>query len=298
MHPVQGPVSPGPEPAPTPAPAPNNDLFQEFIRTCIERVKDQAPAALAAPATTARDNTDRLFKPQNPDIYYGNLHIECYYFYQQCEDHFKVAELLGHKRTFFAAGFLKDRILNWWQQHKACMQRNQLAPITWDVFKAFLRKSLGESNAFVGHVWSKLKRNAQHSLEEVQDWATHLEHYQSILLEFDANNTSQIGQLGRTFYDGLMPSIKLCITNIGEDIPWEDLIIAANKAEARAKIQESTHLDQWCPKEKSPLKISLNFRDDQAKKTKATLLQAKASLPTSNQSRTSEKIRKEKKEKW
>ncbi len=153
--------------------------------------RTQAPAAPAVPAAQpaeARDDTDRLFKPRNPDLYYGNSHMECYYFCQQCEDHFEFAGSLGHKRVAFAARFLKDCILNWWQQHKTRMQRNQLAPMTWNKFKAFLRKSLGESNAFVGHVWSKLRGDTQHQLEEVQDWAAHLKHLQSILLEFDANN--------------------------------------------------------------------------------------------------------------
>ncbi len=125
------------------------------MRTCIERVRDQAPAApaaLAAPAAKARDDIDRPLNPRNPDLYYGHLHMECSYFCQQCEDDFEVAGSLGHKRVFFAAGFLKDHILNRWQQHKTCMQRNRLAPMTWDDFKAFLRKNLGESNAFVGHV--------------------------------------------------------------------------------------------------------------------------------------------------
>ncbi len=104
--------------------------------------------------------------------------------------------------------------------------------MTWDEFKAFLRKSLGESNAFVGHVWSKLRGDAKHQLEEVQDWAAHLEYFQSILLKYDANNAPGEGQLGQTFYDGLRPSIKLWIADIREDMPWDDLIRAANKAEA------------------------------------------------------------------
>ncbi len=142
--------APGPVPAPAPTPAPAlNDRFQEFMRTCIEKVRDQAPAA---PATEVRDDTDRPLKPRNPNLYYGNLHIECYYFCQQCKDHFEIAGSLGHKRVPFVVGFLKDRILNQWQQYKTRMQCNRLAPITWDKFKAFLRKSLGESNAFVGHV--------------------------------------------------------------------------------------------------------------------------------------------------
>ncbi len=44
--------------------------------------------------------------------------------------------------------------------------------------------------------------------------------------------------------------------------------------------------------------MSLNSRDDQAKKAKATLLQAKASFPASDQLEAPEKIRKEKKKKW
>ncbi len=124
------------------------------MRTCIEKVRDQAPAAPAAPAAEARDDTDRPLKPRNPDLYYGHSHMECYYFCQQCEDHFEVAGSLGHKHVSFASGFLKDHILNRWQQHKTRMLRNRLASMTWDEFKAFLRKSLGESNAFVGHVWS------------------------------------------------------------------------------------------------------------------------------------------------
>ncbi len=44
--------------------------------------------------------------------------------------------------------------------------------------------------------------------------------------------------------------------------------------------------------------MSLNSRDDQAKKAKATFPQAKASPLASDQSEVPEKIRKEKKKKW
>ncbi len=145
------------------------------MRTYIKRVQDQALAAPATPAAEARDDTNRPLKPRNPDLYYGNSYLECYYFCQQCKNHYEVAGSLGHQRIPFAVGFLKDRIRNRWQQHKTCMQRNQLAPMTLNEFKAFLRKSLGESNAFVGHVWSKLRGDAQYQLEEVQDWAAHPE---------------------------------------------------------------------------------------------------------------------------
>ncbi len=85
------------------------------MRTCIKKVRDQALAALTAPAPEVRDNPDRPLKLQNPDLYYGHLHIECYYFCQQCEDYFEVAGSLGHKRLPFATCFFKDCIVNKWQ---------------------------------------------------------------------------------------------------------------------------------------------------------------------------------------
>ncbi len=131
-RPALGPEAPvlGPVPTPAPAPmAPPNDLFQEFIQTSLKRIQDQAPAVPAALVAEAKDNTDRPLKPWNPDLYYGHSHMECYYFCQQCEDHFEVTGSLGYKRIPFAVGFLKDRILNQWQQHKTRMQCNQLAPM-------------------------------------------------------------------------------------------------------------------------------------------------------------------------
>ncbi len=84
-RPVIGPPTPGPvtTPALIPATVPNNDFFQEFMWTCIERVRAQALAALATPAPDVEvtNDTDRPLKPRNSDLYYGNLHIECYYFY-------------------------------------------------------------------------------------------------------------------------------------------------------------------------------------------------------------------------
>ena len=46
-------------------------------------------------------------------------------------------------------------------------------------------------------------------------------------------------------------------------MPWDNLVSTANKAEAKAKIEGSTHLDQRCHKRKQPLKMSLNSQDNQ-----------------------------------
>ncbi len=123
--------------------------------TYIEKVRDQASAAPAVPttpATEAKDDINRPLKPRNLNLYYSYLHMECYYFCQQCKDHFEVASLLGHKCISFITAFLKDHILKRWQQYKTRMQRNRLAFMTWDKFEAFLKKSQGESNVFVDQV--------------------------------------------------------------------------------------------------------------------------------------------------
>ena len=80
--------------------------------------------------------------------------------------------------------------------------------MTWAEFKAFLRKNLRDSRAFVDGIWSKLKRDSQYQLEEVQDWAAHLEYLQSILLEFDNAGAPGESYLIRFFREGLRLSIR------------------------------------------------------------------------------------------
>ena len=48
--------------------------------------------------------------------------------------------------------------------------------MTWAKFKAFFWKNLGDSQAFIDGIWSKLKRDSQYQLKEVQDWTAHLEY--------------------------------------------------------------------------------------------------------------------------
>lgn len=43
-------------------------------------------------------------------------------------------------------------------------------------------------------------------------------------------------KLGRYFYDSFRPSIKLWIADIGDEFSWDNLVDAANKAEARTNI--------------------------------------------------------------
>ncbi len=75
--------------------------------------------------------------------------MECYNFCQQCEDHFAIYGATGPNRIPFAAFFLRDRINFRWQQHKRKLEAESLVPISWDEFKAFLCKALGDFRAFV-----------------------------------------------------------------------------------------------------------------------------------------------------
>lgn len=102
-----------------------------------------------------------------------------------------------------------------------------------------------------------MRGDSQHQLEEVQDWAAHLEHLQSILVEFDADCAPLEGQLCRTFYDGLRPSIKLWIDEVGrQQLSWDELVTAANRAEVKARIHNNHH-------RKRPLKLTLKDSGEQ-----------------------------------
>ena len=53
--------------------------FQLFIKTFMEMVKNQTPPASAAAKEKA---FDKPLKARNLDFYYGNSHMEYYYFRQ------------------------------------------------------------------------------------------------------------------------------------------------------------------------------------------------------------------------
>ena len=103
-------ATPAQGPALAPAPTPTDNLFRKFMQAYMEDRRQPTPAA--APVKPREDALDRLLKARNPDFYYGNSHMECYYFCQQCKDHSETAGTKGHKRVPFVVTFLKDSILN------------------------------------------------------------------------------------------------------------------------------------------------------------------------------------------
>ena len=251
---VQGtptaPSNAGPPDAPVSTPAPTKyteEDLQKITKLCIDSFL-QGQGSRPEPA----GHREGQLKARFPDLYYGKSHID--HFCQQCEDHFDTAGATGFNRTPFAASFLRGRISFRWHQYK---RRGQaVAPLPWIEFKAFLRKSLGDSRAFVDTTWGRIRRDSHHQQEEVQDWASHLEHLQSILIEFDADGAPGESALIRYFRDGLKPSIKAQMEQRGrENDSWKELVEKAIDAEAKANLQPPSFLremDERCSQGNRP----------------------------------------------
>lgn len=206
---------------------------------------------------------ERLVEAQFPDLYFGKSHLEYYHFCHQCEDHFNTAGVTGFNRTPFAASFLRGTISLRWHQHK----RRSLVdrPLPWIKFKAFLREYLGDSRAFVDSIWSRIKRDSQYQQEEVLDWAYHLEHLQAILKEFDAAGAPEESDLIRLFREGLKPSVKAQMEQLGRGLDsWDELVEQAIDAEAKASLHLQ-EIDDPCPRGNRPVHTTVA-------KTKASLI--------------------------
>ena len=143
----------------------SEDDLQRILRTVLEArvpVPAPVPAPAPAPAPIVAEAPREKLKARSPDVYRGKSHMDCYNFCQQCEDYFATAGATGPTRIPFAASFLRDRISFRWQQYKRRHDAKTPVPVTWDEFKAFLQRSLGDSQAFVDTYWGKLKRDSQH----------------------------------------------------------------------------------------------------------------------------------------
>ena len=187
--------------AQAPAPPSNKGLFQQFMKAYLENQnQNQAPPPVPIQAELRK----QLLKVQFPDLYYGNSHLDCYHFCQQCEGHFDTAGASGPNRISFAASFLCGSVIQCWDQYK---RRNEGISMTWAKFKDFFRKNLGDDQAFANSICSKFRRDSQYQAESVLDWAAHLEHLQSILLEYDPVGAPTEPIMLRYFREGLKPSI-------------------------------------------------------------------------------------------
>ena len=102
-------------------------------------------AVLVAQVPASDEPREKPLKARSSDVYRGKSHMECYNFCQQCEDHFATTGAKGPNRIPFAASFLCDCINFRWQQYKRKLDAESTVPISWNEFKTFLWRSLGDS---------------------------------------------------------------------------------------------------------------------------------------------------------
>lgn len=102
---------------------------------------------------------DRLLKAGNLDLYYENIYIKYYYFYQKCKNFFKIVQAKSYIYVFFVALYLKAKIFFCSQQHKIKIKHNIIALLIQDKFKIFLRKNFKKSTVFIDGIQSKIRED-------------------------------------------------------------------------------------------------------------------------------------------
>lgn len=90
----------------------NNNLFRKLMQTFMEKAQALITLIVIL-AVEVRDDINKPLKSQNSNLYYSDLYLEYYYFYQQYKNYLKIAGSLGYKYVYFATRFLKGYILNW-----------------------------------------------------------------------------------------------------------------------------------------------------------------------------------------
>ena len=111
------------------------------------------------------------------------------------------------------------------------------------MFKVFLQKNLKEFKSFVNSIWKKLKKYSQYQLKKVYDWASHLEHFQSILTEVDLTTAFTKSRMVRYFEKGLKPSIKAKIDQDATYLEnYEELVAKVIRAKAKVGLRPSFYV--------------------------------------------------------
>ena len=86
---------------PATAPSSDTELFKQFMKAYLEA----QVLALIAPEIEP-EPCEQSFKAQFSDLFYGILHIDCYWFYHQYKNYFETAGAQGPNKILFEALFL------------------------------------------------------------------------------------------------------------------------------------------------------------------------------------------------
>ena len=170
----------------------------------------------------------------------------------------------------------------------------------WAKFKGFLRKNHGDNRAIANSICSKFKRDSQYQAEFVLDWATHLEHLQSILLKYDPVGAPTEPTMLRYFWEDLKPSVLAELEHRDLELEsFDQMVKKAVNAEAKSALRprsSTKEMDQHCPRGNRPANSTKSqgstMKDPRTEEPKVRSTEA----PSGPQhSESSKKIRKEKK---
>ena len=119
---------PGPKsPAIISVPKYSEDDLQRILKVILEA---WALAPAPAPASVVFEVPREKLKARSTDVYCKKFHMDCYNFYQQCEDYFATAGATGPTRIPFATSFLWEQISFHWQQYKRRHDADTSVPVT------------------------------------------------------------------------------------------------------------------------------------------------------------------------
>ena len=128
--------------------------------------------------------------------------------------------------------------------------------MTWAEFKDFLRKNLGDNWAFANSICSKFRRDSQYQAKFVLDWAAHLEHLQSILLEYDPVGAPTELTMLRYFWEGRNPSVLAELEHRDLELEsFNQMVKKAVNAKAKSALRpcsSTQEMDQNCPRGNQP----------------------------------------------
>ena len=132
--------------ADTNVPKYSKDNLQWIFKAVLEA---WAPALASASAPVVFEVLWEKLKARFPSVYREKSYIDCYNFCQQCEDYFAIKEITESIQISYAASFFRDWISFRLQQYKRRHNTNTPVPVTWDKFKAFFRRNLGDFQVFM-----------------------------------------------------------------------------------------------------------------------------------------------------
>lgn len=88
--------------------------------------------------------------------------MKFYNFYQLYKDYFATIKAKSANRIFFATSFFQNQISFCCQQYKQKQDVDSSIPVTWDEFKIFLSRNLGNFQVFVDNYLEKIMRDSQY----------------------------------------------------------------------------------------------------------------------------------------